>query len=876
MLRRHPFPRSAPPAPSDTTSAAPIRMPGTCPPGNPQSNAPGRTATSVRSRGAGTPEPRTSAPAPVLSMRLEPLGQPAAPDHLDRAVADGGNPRAIDPPPAAAVAGRIAARHANRQSQRRKHGPHPLPRPAPDSPPHRVQLAHPNAPRISRSRHPTSTSSRSSSAEPTCRTVYSAAPNSPRCRSAASTSAVVAARNPPPSSTSIANSPRPRPSTRQRRSGILPSSDRGPGPPPTAVRLRRNVPSRQRPEPRPRVPHSHLPGQRRRRSGAAACPPATPHRAHRAARRWRTASDSPGNSPDTVSRRSRRRHRARGRLTGRVGGEDRRTAGGASPARPPRRRRHDLRSPGTSPATAAARRPQSASGSPSTVPVSSPAARDASPEDEHRSAAGCSPIAVPDFQTRGGPTTFCSAGRISSLREAYGSSQRAPARAGRPGAPGRLLLRCRVHPRPRGATPVVRKLPARRRVHPRVGGVAASPGSCAPGSCDRRDRCCGLQREAPCSSRTRVLVPRAFTARGRASARSICRFPGVSFYPSLPSATWFRSWWCMLPVGRAPRRSSPHGDFGRRECAARGRAAAAAAAYGAGVRLAGVRLQDVKVFRPAVAVPSLPAVQQRAVGLGVLVEQVVHQSVGQCPGPCPRPRHSVHVGDREREVPQGCRAAPQSEAVVSPGYAPVQHPLSSLCAVAPSARCRQVEPVVGTTVSVRSYVVDVPARAAAVGARVAPQRAPPCLHGHLRRLDDSFVEACPHPGRELLLSLPHPVLLPFSRSACRRGPGASQSPLLLAHRADAFDQMVEAAEQVPMGTVGREPGTRRSAITCRAVPRSSTSGLRTGRPTRGRASPPRRRPADSPLPSFCPTRIDCQLAACSAGSSSAFQASPTV
>ena len=32
MLRRHPLPRSAPPAPSDTTSAAPIRMPGTRPP----------------------------------------------------------------------------------------------------------------------------------------------------------------------------------------------------------------------------------------------------------------------------------------------------------------------------------------------------------------------------------------------------------------------------------------------------------------------------------------------------------------------------------------------------------------------------------------------------------------------------------------------------------------------------------------------------------------------------------------------------------------------------------------------------------------------------------------------------------------------------
>ena len=43
MLRRHPLPRSTPPAPSDTTSAAPIRMPGTRPLGNPQSNAPGRT-----------------------------------------------------------------------------------------------------------------------------------------------------------------------------------------------------------------------------------------------------------------------------------------------------------------------------------------------------------------------------------------------------------------------------------------------------------------------------------------------------------------------------------------------------------------------------------------------------------------------------------------------------------------------------------------------------------------------------------------------------------------------------------------------------------------------------------------------------------------
>ena len=129
---------------------------------------------------------------------------------------------------------------------------------------------------------------------------------------------------------------------------------------------------------------------------------------------------SPGPAIETTKSGSGRRH-ARGRLTGRAVDADRRTAGGASPARPPRRRRHHLRSPGTSPAMAAARRPRSAPGSPSTVPASSPAARDASPEDERRSAAGRSPIAVPDFQIRRGLTTLCSAGRTSSLREAYGS-----------------------------------------------------------------------------------------------------------------------------------------------------------------------------------------------------------------------------------------------------------------------------------------------------------------------------------------------------------------------------------------------------------------------------------------------------------------------
>ena len=71
MRRRYPLPRSAPPAPSDTTSAAPIRRPGTRPPDNPASSAPGRIATDGHSHAGGTPGPRASAPASALSMRLE-------------------------------------------------------------------------------------------------------------------------------------------------------------------------------------------------------------------------------------------------------------------------------------------------------------------------------------------------------------------------------------------------------------------------------------------------------------------------------------------------------------------------------------------------------------------------------------------------------------------------------------------------------------------------------------------------------------------------------------------------------------------------------------------------------------------------------------
>ena len=219
MRRRRPLPnpRSAPPAPSGTTSAAPARTPGTRPPGNPPSSAPGRTATGARSRGAATPGPRTFCSGiSLLSARLEPLGQPAAQDRLDRAV-DAGNPRAVDPPPAAAVARRIAARHADRQTQRREHRPHPLPRPARRPPPDRVQLVH--------QRHQVPKPFNRGVRRPCLRPRRRAAPGTPPPRTApAAAAAVVAARNPPPASTSSANSPRPRPLTRQRRSDtILPS-----------------------------------------------------------------------------------------------------------------------------------------------------------------------------------------------------------------------------------------------------------------------------------------------------------------------------------------------------------------------------------------------------------------------------------------------------------------------------------------------------------------------------------------------------------------------------------------------------------------------------------------------------------------------------
>ena len=83
---------------------------------------------------------------------------------------------------------------------------------------------------------------------------------------------------------------------------------------------------------------------------------------------------------------------------------------------------------------------------------------------------------------------------------------------------------------------------------------------------------------------------------------------------------------------------------------------------------------------------------------------------------------------------------------------------------APVRLCQSV----GAAVHLRCDVVDGAASAAAVGARVAPQCAPPCLHGRLCRLDEPLVEACPHPGRELLLSLQHGVSDPFCPTASMR------------------------------------------------------------------------------------------------------------
>ena len=128
---------------------------------------------------------------------------------------------------------------------------------------------------------------------------------------------------------------------------------------------------------------------------------------------------------------------------------------GASSARPARRRRHRPRSPGTSPATAAARRPQSASGTRSTAPAASPAAR-----MHRRKMSADQPLvahdAVPDF-------LIC-----------YGStaplSQPTRHRPQRPCNRRRMLRRVRADPRSRRPDRCARLLRRLRRAH--------EPGSC--------------------------------------------------------------------------------------------------------------------------------------------------------------------------------------------------------------------------------------------------------------------------------------------------------------------------------------------------------------------------------------------------------------
>ena len=236
--RPRPHLRSAPPAPSDTTSTAPAHTPGACPPDNPWLSAPGRTATNGRSHAEGTPGPRASAPASVLSAHLEstsPAGR--AGTASTEAVTHAGNLRGRRP-----ATGRYChTPHGRAPSQ--------PPSPAtgtPTSPTVAVGPGLATQPRTARSLEcPQDTSGvvtrhrrRRDRPVPTC------APGTPRPRTAPGAT-VPRPPGPSPRGTrrrrpiSIAN--RPRPSTYQRCSGILPGSDRGPGPPPPAVRIRRNV-----------------------------------------------------------------------------------------------------------------------------------------------------------------------------------------------------------------------------------------------------------------------------------------------------------------------------------------------------------------------------------------------------------------------------------------------------------------------------------------------------------------------------------------------------------------------------------------------------------------------------------------------------------
>ena len=289
MRRRRPLlhPRSAPPAPSGTTSAThqPARL------------AHVRLAITRRALPVEPPQ------VPVLAARARRdhelllrhqscrrVSNPSASRRPRTASTvpspTAGNPRAVDPPPAAAVARRIAARQVDRQTQRREHRPHPLPRPARRPPPDRVQLVH--------QRHQVRKPFNRGLRRPCLRLRRRAAPGTPPPRTAP---AAVAPRPPRPSSrrgTRRRRPPRARtardrgPLTRQRRSDtILPSGQSRFRPAPTCRSARRNVPSRRSPGPGPRG------------SLTRSTTPASPHRARRAA----TSSASASRSASSISSR---------------------------------------------------------------------------------------------------------------------------------------------------------------------------------------------------------------------------------------------------------------------------------------------------------------------------------------------------------------------------------------------------------------------------------------------------------------------------------------------------------------------------------------------------------------------------------------------
>ena len=160
-----------------------------------------------------------------------------------------------------------SSRGANRQTQPREHRPHPRSRSAPDSPPDRVPLARQNVPRIL----PEPSSDIDVVAIVGKRP---AAPGSPRPRTAPAAAVPRAPLpsprgNPPRSSTSIANSPRPPRSTTRVVQASLRAAIAAGQPP--AGRPRRNLASRRRPGPGPRDPHCIFRVDNAVKFSAAAC-----------------------------------------------------------------------------------------------------------------------------------------------------------------------------------------------------------------------------------------------------------------------------------------------------------------------------------------------------------------------------------------------------------------------------------------------------------------------------------------------------------------------------------------------------------------------------------------------------------------------------